>query len=147
VQSRFFPTQLLQLPTIHLAGRSVPASECAGDWWHYAQVGEEIVIVIGDVTGHGVSAALVTAGAHSAFSLLIRNAIREGHISMERLTDELNAAVLAAANGQASMTLAAVSFHLRTGQIRYVNASHCIPYVHRRGKAMALMGGNCPALG
>jgi sigma-B regulation protein RsbU (phosphoserine phosphatase) len=35
VQSRFFPPENFTHTNLTLAGQYVPASECAGDWWHY----------------------------------------------------------------------------------------------------------------
>ena len=65
VQARFFTQAKLQLDQLSLYGQYIPASECAGDGWHYAQVGDELLVVVGNATGHGVSAALVTAAAHA----------------------------------------------------------------------------------
>src|SRR5207244_8208632 len=41
-----------------------PASQSGGDWWTWHQlVGDKVLVVIGDVTGHGVPSAMITAAA------------------------------------------------------------------------------------
>lgn len=133
VQSRFFPARPFVHPSFKLSGRYIPASECAGDWWHYGQVGAQLVVVVGDVTGHGVSAALVTAGAHSTFSLLMKQfAARPAQgIPLDVLVSSLNSAVLAAACGQATMTFVASVIDLETGEMTTANASHPPVYLMR----------------
>jgi sigma-B regulation protein RsbU (phosphoserine phosphatase) len=157
VQNRFFPPKSFD-GVLRLAGKYVPASECAGDWWHYAQIGDQLIVVVGDVTGHGVSAALVTAAAHSAFSLVIRQLTRkpEQGVPLDTLVSSLNTAVYAAAGGQATMTFVVSIIDLRTGMMTSSNASHPPLYVYRKpagggGSPMShfkpIMDGRIPPLG
>ncbi len=134
VQSRFFPSGNFEHATLQLSGRYMPASECAGDWWHYAQIGSQLLVVVGDVTGHGVSAALVTAAAHSTFILLIKqfSAHPERGVSLDALISSLNSSVLAAAGGQSTMTFVASIINLETGMMTTSNASHPPLYVFRK---------------
>lgn len=131
VQSRFFPTQELQHPHLQVGGLYVPASECAGDWWNCVQIGEEVLLVIGDVTGHGVSSALVTASVHGAFSAWRKRVESSGadRIPLADLVQTLNTAVRASAGGGTTMTLGALVFDTRTGVVQVANASHIAPYV------------------
>ncbi|MGK5083903.1 SpoIIE family protein phosphatase [Bdellovibrionota bacterium FG-1] len=134
VQSRFFPAKPFDNAAISIAGRYVPASECAGDWWHYSQIGDQLIVVVGDVTGHGVSAALVTAAAHSAFSLLMDQFSKkpEELVSMEILISSLNSVVVAAGGHQSTMTFVASIIDLKTGQMTMTNASHPPIYIYRK---------------
>ena len=44
-----------------------PAAQTGGDWWTWSElVGGKILVVIGDVTGHGVPSAMITAAAKAA---------------------------------------------------------------------------------
>ena len=72
VQTRFFPQRAFEHGGFRISGRSIAATECGGDWWNYRHVGGWLYVAMGDVTGHGVSAALVTSAAHFAFSRLMR---------------------------------------------------------------------------
>jgi phosphoserine phosphatase RsbU/P len=158
VQNRFFPHSDFSHGNLLLAGQYIPASECSGDWWHYAQVGNRLVVVIGDVTGHGVSSALVTAAAHGGFSLV------KEHLDLSKspgdwtimLARDLNKAVKAAAQGSATMTCFIGVIELDNGMMTMVNASHRAPYVYRNPLAKTegmqncfkpLLGGKAPSLG
>jgi serine phosphatase RsbU (regulator of sigma subunit) len=132
VQSRFFPVKDFESPNLRLAGKFLPASECSGDWWQYVKIGDHLVVAVGDVTGHGASAALVTAAAHASFSrwtkVLLRNKLPP---DIQSLASELNDAVLAASGGQSTMTLAASIVDLTTGRMTYTSASHPPQYLFR----------------
>ncbi|MCM2324130.1 MAG: SpoIIE family protein phosphatase [Oligoflexia bacterium] len=134
VQRRFFPAQDLATPRFRLAGSLLPASECGGDWWHYATLGDHLIVAMGDVTGHGVSAALVTAAAHAAFSLCVERAkgqLADPEAWLRRLAEELEVAIRAAGAGQAGMTLVASVLDTRTGRALSFNAAHRPPLVLR----------------
>ncbi|MCM2279788.1 MAG: SpoIIE family protein phosphatase [Oligoflexia bacterium] len=131
LQSRFFPTTGFEHPNFRLAGAYAPASECAGDWWNFARIGDRLVIVLGDVMGHGVSSALVTAAAHGAFTLFMEDARGLGQLSLEELARRMNRAVLAAGHGQISMSLVACQLDLASGVLEILNLGHCTPLLSR----------------
>ena len=64
------------LGRIRIAGSYQPCTECGGDWWFYREYPGRIALGIGDVTGHGASAALLTSATRSLLSydgLMARN--------------------------------------------------------------------------
>ena len=65
VQDSLFPPDTLIRDPYKLFGFYDSASECGGDWWGYKESGKKLYLFIGDATGHGVPAALVTASARS----------------------------------------------------------------------------------
>ncbi|MCM2323093.1 MAG: SpoIIE family protein phosphatase [Oligoflexia bacterium] len=127
VQKHFFPVGGFEHPNLSLAGLSLPASECAGDWWNYARLGDRVLIVMGDVMGHGVSAALVTASVHSAYSIFVEELARSApaEVPLAPLVARLNSAVLAAAGTDSSMSLFVCAIDLRSGLFRAVDQGHC----------------------
>jgi len=132
IQSRFFPAASFDHRCFKAAGKSIPASECAGDWWHYVLIGKHLVLAIGDVTGHGVSAALVTAAAYGAFSIIVKDKDSSDQVAtpkaiLLKLIDSLNFAVRQASGGNATMTFFAAVIDLETGRMQYVNAAHRPP--------------------
>ncbi len=139
VQSRFFPPKFFKSPTLHLVGSSINASECGGDWWHYAQVQDYLVIIMGDATGHGASAALITASVHSAFSIimeelkLFRGKIDPSEQILGRLMRSLNAALILTAGEFSTFPCLAAVMNLKTLQLWLSNAGHPIPYLFRHG--------------
>ncbi|MDB4959433.1 MAG: protein serine/threonine phosphatase [Myxococcales bacterium] len=74
-------------PHVHgdvtVVGSWSPATRCAGDFWGvYSLGGERVLVAIGDVTGHGVASATVTAAAAAACDVAVRRH-RAGHPGME----------------------------------------------------------------
>lgn len=60
-----------QAPGIEVAGYYEPASVCGGDFWDFAALPRgRASILIGDVTGHGVPAAMLTATAKASVDTL-----------------------------------------------------------------------------
>jgi len=70
VQNTLFPESKTTIGNVQITGHYHPASECGGDWWFYSPMGERVFYWIGDATGHGVSAALVTSAARAAASII-----------------------------------------------------------------------------
>lgn len=120
VQSTLFPSEPLLLNGSEVRGFCLPATECSGDWWNYHQSGSKIFLAIGDATGHGVPAALVTSAARATMALLSEF---ENLSISERLTC-LNKAIFATTKGQIQMTLFMCSLDTDTGMLTYANASH-----------------------
>jgi sigma-B regulation protein RsbU (phosphoserine phosphatase) len=159
VQSRFLPTQSYERKQFELSGKSIPATECAGDWWQYREIGPYIVVVLGDVTGHGVSSALVTAAAHGTFEIVMKEFQKQFEKnsqkpSLEILFKHLNTAVRATGGDSASMSAILSLIDTRTNALSLVNASHPLAYLHRRGmntepekSFQVLKGGLTDALG
>ncbi len=71
VQTSFFPIRAPNARVMAIAGEVLPATECGGDWWgHFSPAPGKDAVIIADATGHGVSAALVTAMAFAASETL-----------------------------------------------------------------------------
>lgn len=124
VQDTLFPEPTeFTSQKISLAGSYQPASECGGDWWFYNTIGNKIFLWIGDVTGHGVSAALVTSAARAAVSGLEMNEL----ITPASALRILNKAVFDASKGQKYMSFCVVSIDLKDGTCTYSTAAHELP--------------------
>src|SRR5690606_774772 len=56
-----------------LCGLYAPATRCGGDWWSaHVLSGGRALVLVGDVTGHGVAAAMVTAAAKGCYDVALR---------------------------------------------------------------------------
>ena len=73
VQELLFPRQATDLPSLELHGVCVPARTVSGDYYDFIPLGSDrIVIAVGDISGKGISAALLMATVHAfvrAYSL------------------------------------------------------------------------------
>jgi phosphoserine phosphatase RsbU/P len=67
VQAQLFPRHIAQLPTLEVHGFCRPARSVSGDYYDFVPLGSErMVLAVGDVSGKGISAALLMATIHSA---------------------------------------------------------------------------------
>lgn len=127
VQETLFPPAFANFENFEIAGYYEPASECGGDWWHYGQIGEKIFLWIGDATGHGAPAALITSAAKSAATIIERLDVDPSHA-----LELLNRAIFDVSKGRIMMTFFLASYDLSTHQLTYCNASHEAPFLIKK---------------
>lgn len=141
VQNRFFPNANYVSTGLSVAGGRLSASECAGDWWNYALLGRHLIVVVGDVMGHGVSSALVTAAAYSAFSNFVEEWDSEATVTvpLASLVTQLNRSVFAAGKGQVTMTATIAAIDLKTKLMSSVNLGHPTPFFGTAGDVKSLV--------
>lgn len=69
VQRGLLPDQPPIVPGVEIAGRNVPCDEVGGDYfdflWDESNGNKRLSIVVGDITGHGVDAALLMSSARA----------------------------------------------------------------------------------
>ena len=67
VQAQLFPRSVSPLPSLEIHGFCRPARSVSGDYYDFLPLGSErLVLAVGDVSGKGISAALLMATIHSA---------------------------------------------------------------------------------
>lgn len=125
VQNAFFPPTLVQLDRVELKSFSAPASECGGDWWGHVDFDDAVVLIIADATGHGVSAALLTASINACKQGLktLARLDRELPHSPARIMDYLNKTICSSGD-KIQMTCFVASWNKTTRVLSYANASH-----------------------
>ena len=130
VQSTLVPDEaLVKRGNCSLAGYFKPASQCGGDWWNYYDLADgTLLILIGDVTGHGFAPAMITAAAKGSATTFIE--IHEGKVELKNLLRLMNAAIHDTARGQFAMTCFASIYDPKTGTLSFSNAGHHFPYLH-----------------
>jgi phosphoserine phosphatase RsbU/P len=73
VQELLFPQQVTDLPSLEVHGLCVPARTVSGDYYDFIPLGtDRLVLAVGDISGKGISAALLMATVHAfvrAYSL------------------------------------------------------------------------------
>ena len=125
VQDTLFPKNDALLNNLSIYGKSVPASECGGDWWHYSKIGDKVYLWIGGATGHGVPAALLTSAARAVASVI------EGidNVTPGEALTILNKAIYSTSKGQMMMTFFIACFDTKKQTMTYSNASHDPPFM------------------
>jgi sigma-B regulation protein RsbU (phosphoserine phosphatase) len=139
VQNLLVPTEnVIDRPFLRIAGYFQPASECGGDWWTVSDLPDERVLtLIGDVTGHGISSAIITGAAKASCDLACH--ITKGQITPSDLLGMMNSAIHETARRQIMMTCAAAVFDRRSGLLTVANAGHHFPYHLRDGQLRPIM--------
>jgi phosphoserine phosphatase RsbU/P len=67
VQNQLFPRRVSQMARLEVHGFCRPARSVSGDYYDFLSVGSErLILAVGDVSGKGISAALLMATIHSA---------------------------------------------------------------------------------
>jgi sigma-B regulation protein RsbU (phosphoserine phosphatase) len=124
VQKSLLPQRKPSVPGLDVAGRSVPCEEIGGDYFDFL-CGEEqkcglFSVVVGDIAGHGVDAALYMATARA---FLRMRALRSGSIS-DIVTDLNRHLSPDAVKTGRFMTLFYVAFDPQKEALRWVRAGH-----------------------
>jgi serine phosphatase RsbU (regulator of sigma subunit) len=125
--------------TLTFAGFYQPAAQTGGDWWTWAELaGGKILVVIGDVTGHGVPSAMITAAAKASCD--VARFVHDDDVTVTRLLELMNHAIFESAQRRFVMTCFASIVDPKTRTITYANAGHNFPYLFRTGEGKGEFG-------
>jgi sigma-B regulation protein RsbU (phosphoserine phosphatase) len=128
IQQALLPRGGLQAPGLDIAGLSVPCEETSGDYFDYVRrPGGRLGLVIGDVSGHGLGAALLMSTARA----LLR-AFAATEATPAELVTKLNRFLSEDVETGRFMTLFYGEISLRERTLVYVRAGHNEPVVYRR---------------
>ena len=123
-----------------------PARLVSGDYYDYQQVGDSsIAIVIGDVAGKGISAALLMATVQSSFRAQLRGSLERAagpgndemraSVSTSRVVSHLNQQLYADTAPEKYATFFLGVYDETTSTLTYTNAGHLPPILLREGEA------------
>ena len=116
-----------------------PASMCGGDFFSYNQLPDgSTLLTIGDVTGHGVPAAMITACAKSALDTLLNMTSAQG-FNLPQIIASLNVAICQSAKREYFMTFLAMRISADGRSAELVNAGHNFPLIIRGNEVKGLV--------
>jgi serine phosphatase RsbU (regulator of sigma subunit)/anti-sigma regulatory factor (Ser/Thr protein kinase) len=131
VQQQFLPHELPELRGWQVSAFYRPAATIGGDFYDLIELDDgRIMVVEGDVTGHGVPAALVMASTHALLRSTAEVTKRPGEV-LRRVNQLLVPQIPA----NMFVTCLALVIDLDTGRTQFANAGHNLPYI-RRGDAV-----------
>jgi sigma-B regulation protein RsbU (phosphoserine phosphatase) len=148
VQQNLLPKKNLKVKGYDIAGKSVYCDETGGDYYDFITIGEDdkykIGVAIGDVSGHGISSALLMATARSS---LRQRASLPGSIA-KIVTDVNRHLVNDVEDSGQFMTLFFLAFDSVTRQLEWVRAGHDPAILYDpRSDSFIELGGSGIALG
>lgn len=141
VQGSLFPQMSLEVGSWRIFGRCVTATELGGDYYDYFSLGDEyLVVVIGDVAGHGTAAALLMAMAKAGLTLEVRR-----DASPARVLAALNSLLVSPDKRRKMLTFFYAVITVATGEVRYGNAGHNRPmFIHQGAAPVELKSSGLP---
>ncbi|WP_224962011.1 SpoIIE family protein phosphatase [Geomonas subterranea] len=130
IQLSLLPEKPPTLPGVSIACRCVPAAHVGGDYYDFFERERQVVdLVMADVSGHSVGAALIMVETRS----VLRAQIKEPRSARDLLTllnellyDDLTGAEL-------FITMFCARYDSATRMLRYANAGHTRPLLFRAG--------------
>lgn len=118
-QESLLPPASARIGSVALAARSIPSAELGGDFVAYADTGGgRVALLVADVAGHGVSAAMLTGMVKYAFD----SARADGCAPLPTLRRVLDG--LHGFEARRFVTLIAVLLDPARGVLEWVNAGH-----------------------
>ena len=143
MQKLLFPSELPSNRKMDLSARYIPRHAIGGDYYDFIPLGdEEYIICIADVSGKGISAALLMAN----FQATIRTLFKYQRFEMTFLMEELNKKVMKSTKGEKFITFFIAHYNAHSRKMKYVNAGHNQPFLLHGRKITALNEG-CIGLG
>jgi serine phosphatase RsbU (regulator of sigma subunit) len=129
VQARLFPQRLPQMRTLEYAGACVQTRRVGGDYYDFLDLGQDrLGLVIGDIAGKGMPAALLMANLQANLRSQCATAVDQP----ERFLQTVNRLFYESTADNAYATFFYSEFDDRAGRLRYANCGH-LPALVLRG--------------
>lgn len=130
VQQGMLPKTLPKLDGYEVGAAYAPTGKVSGDFYDFIHLDEDrIFMLMTDVSGHGVPAALVTAMAKMAFDRHVK-----AGLSVSQILTNVNVDLCAAINTDHYLTAFAGILDLKTGKLTYSRVCHPYPVIYRHAE-------------
>ena len=140
VQRELLPREAPSVRGMQLAGICRPAKAVGGDYFDYLQLGDgELGLVVADVSGKGVAAALHMACLQASMRSLFHLSENTGELNAL-----LNKQLYRSSSGSRYATLFTGRFDAATRTLAYSNAGHHPPLLLSGGELSRLSEGGLP---
>lgn len=137
IQKSLLPPKSLHPATCRHAVRYIPMDEVGGDLYDFIRIDDDrFAVLVADVTGHGIPAALLA-------SMLKTAAAAQSHVAGEpgRVVEEINRRLHGQLDGYL-VTLAYAVVDARARRLALSNAGHPAPLLRRRSNGAAIEVGS-----
>lgn len=123
IQQSLLPGSPPRLPGLQIESHYLPLLEVGGDFFDFHSADGRVELLIADVVGHGIQAALLT----SMVKALFRECLAQ-QMSPSATLEYLNARLLELTPTDRFVTAIAASVDVRERRVRIANAGHPPPY-------------------
>lgn len=123
IQTRLLPPQSIEGDGFSIAARNIPAHVVAGDFYDFVRLDDgSVVIVVGDVAGKGMGAALIMASVKAVLPFVARGSVADA-MTM------LNAKLVQELDRREFVALVCVRYFPNDGTLHFANAGCPDPYI------------------
>ena len=144
VQARLFPQSLPALRTLDYAGICIQARQVGGDYYDFLDLGRDrLGLVIGDIAGKGMAAALLMANLQANLRSCCAIALDQP----QRFLQSVNRLFYENTDNTAYATLFFAEYDERARRLRYVNCGHLSALILRRDGLLERLESTCTVLG
>jgi sigma-B regulation protein RsbU (phosphoserine phosphatase) len=134
VQNMLIPLRLHKEPGVEIGAKYFPHQNIGGDYFDFMRINEqEFLWCIADVSGKGISAALLMANFQA--SLRAWAAVED---DLTNIVERLNQIVIKNTKGERFITLFVAKYNERTRKLNYINAGHNPSILYCNGEAIPL---------
>src|SRR5262245_51512472 len=144
VQARLFPQTLPPIRSLDYAGMCIQARQVGGDYYDFLNLGQErLGLVIGDISGKGIAAALMMANLQANLRSQCAIAVDQPR----RLLRSVNRLFYENTTDNSYATLFFAEYDDRERRLRYANCGHLSALLLRSDGALERLDSTCTVLG
>ncbi len=144
VQARLFPQKLPPLKTLDYAGICIQARQVGGDYYDFLDLGKErFGLVIGDIAGKGIAAALLMANLQANLRSQCAIAFDKPRCFLQAV----NELFCENTTDSAYATLFFAQYDDQTRRLRYANCGHLSALLLRRDNTLERLDSTATVLG
>ncbi len=123
IQKNLLPKTVPQMPNFEIAGLSIPSRHVGGDYYDFIKLSEDkLLIVIADVSGKGMPAALIMASVQAALRVLVPL-----NLPILELIRRINEILYQNTAADKYITFFCGILDVSAGVFNYINAGHNPP--------------------
>ena len=138
IQQSMMEVKIPSLSFAEVEARNISCKEIGGDFYDVIRLEDCVAVVVADVSGKGISAALLASVLQGA----IYPQLRQG-LALEQIAEGLNLYVYNKIVGQKYATLLMMKLY-DNGELEYINCGHVKPLLHSGGAIRCFENENLP---
>ncbi len=130
IQMNLLPSSLPNYSDLDIAATLIPAKDVGGDYYNILKLDDEFsLIIIADVSGKGVPAALIVSVIYSSLITQIKQS--DAEINLLMLVETLNKVLIEATTNERFVTTWIGIYKHSSKLLKSINAGHNYPYIIR----------------
>jgi len=140
IQQNLLPSAPPEMAGLDVSGRNLPADEIGGDYFDWLVLdADHLAVVLGDISGHGIPAALLMAHLRASF-----HATAHVDRTPEDIVTTMNRSLARAVTSGKFATFFLGVISVSEKRLRYCNAGHDPPLLLRGGELHLLDANGMP---